>query len=152
MVGAVIVVGDEPGEINGLKRAKDMIEYLEVQILQGKSMGVEFSEVEGLLQGAKMMLDSDILLDAQELIDQAAEMASQRFTEFELLQTNVKRLEKNINDAILGDDTNEAENNLKMAKYHQKTGYYRLGNDYAKRGLKLFTEKKEVEISWGSGL
>ncbi len=145
-------MGDEPGEINGLKKAMDMIEYIEDQVAQGKEMGVEFSEVEALIQGAKMMIESDILLDAQDLIDQATEMASQRFTEFKLLQVNIKKLEMKINKATLGDDTEEAEKNLKMAKYHQNTGYYRLGNDYATRGLKLFTEKKEIEYNWGSGL
>ena len=145
-------MGDEPGDINGMKKARDMIEYIEDQVARGKEMGIEFSEVEGLIQGAKMMLDSDILLDAQDLIDQATEMASLRFTEFKLLQVNIKKLEMKINKATLGDDTEEAEKNLKMAKYHQNTGYYRLGNDYATRGLKLFTEKKEIEYNWGSGL
>ena len=145
-------MGDEPGDINGMKKARDMIEYIEDQVARGKEMGIEFSEVEGLIQGAKMMLDSDILLDAQDLIDQATEMASLRFTEFKLLQVNIKKLEMKINKVTLGDDTEEAEKNLKMAKYHQNTGYYRLGNDYATRGLKLFTEKKEIEYNWGSGL
>lgn len=145
-------MGDEPEEINGKKKAMDMVEYLEEQVVRGKEMGIEFSEVEALIQGAKMMIDSDILLDAQDLIDQATEMASLRFTEFQLLQVNIKKLEKKIDDATLGDDTEEAEKSLKMAKYHQNTGYYRLGNDYATRGLKLFTEKKEIEYKWGSGL
>ena len=145
-------MGDEPEEINDLKKAREMIEYLETQVARGKEMGVEFSEVEALIQGAKMMLDSDILLDGQELIDQATEMASQRFTEFKLLQVNIDKLGKKIDDATLGDDTEEAKKSLKMAKYHQNTGYYRLGNDYATRGLKLFTEKKEIEYNWGSGL
>ena len=145
-------MGGEPEEINGLKRAMEMIEYLETQVTQGKEMGIEFSEVEALIQGAKMMIESDVLLDAQDLIDQATEMASLRFTEFKLLQVNIKKLENKINDATLGDDTEEAEKSLKMAKYHQNTGYYRLGNDYATRGLKLFTEKKEIEYNWGSGL
>ena len=145
-------MGDEPGEIDGLKKAMDMIEYLETQVARGKDMGVEFSEVEALIQGAKMMIETDVLFDAQELINQATEMASQRFTEFKLLQINIDKLEKKINDATLGDGTEEAKKNLKMAKYHQNTGYYRLGNDYATRGLKVFTEKKEIEYKWGSGL
>ena len=145
-------MGGEPEEINGLKRAMEMIEYLETQVTQGKEMGIEFSEVEALIQGAKMMIESDVLLDAQELIEQATEMASLRFTEFKLLQVNINKLEKKINDAAPGDDTEEAKKSLKMAKYHQNTGYYRLGNDYATRGLKLFTEKKEIEYNWGSGL
>ncbi len=145
-------MGDGPEEINGKKKARDMIEYIEDQVARGKEMGIEFSEVEGLIQGAKMMLDSDILLDAQDLIDQATEMASLRFTEFKLLQVNIKKLEMKIKETTLGDDTEEAEKNLKMAKYHQNTGSYRLGNDSATRGLKLFTEKKEIEYKWGSGL
>lgn len=135
-----------------LKRVRDMIEYLDDQVARGREMGVEFSEVEGLLQGARMMLDSGAVQDARELAVQATEMASQRFTEFGLLQNNIKKLEAKIQAATLGDDISEARKNLKMAKYHQNTGYYRLGNDYATRGLKLFTEKKEVEFSWGSGL
>ena len=145
-------MGDESEDINGVKRAREMIEYLETQVARGKEMGIEFSEVEGLIQGAKMMIDSDVLLDAQKFIDQATEMASLRFTEFKLLQVNINKLEMEINKATLSDDTEEAKKNLKMAKYHQNTGYYRLGNDYANKGLKLFTEKKEIEYKWGSGL
>ena len=89
-------MGDEPEEINDQKRAREMIEYLETQVTQGKEMGIEFSEVEALLQGAKMMIESDVLLDAQELINQATEMASLRFTEFKLLQVNIKKLEMKI--------------------------------------------------------
>ena len=145
-------MGDEPGELDGLKNARERIEYIEDQVTKGKDIGVEFSEVEALLQGAKMMLDSELILDAQELIGQATEMASQRFTEFKLLQVNIKKLEIEINKATLGDDSDEAKKSLKMAKYHQNTGYYRLGNDYATRGMKLFTEKKEIEDNGGSGL
>ena len=144
-------MGDEPGE-NDLKNARDMIEYLEDQIIRGKEIGVEFSEAEGVLKGAKMMLDTGAMLDAQELINQCAEMASQRLTDYELLKINIKKLEMKIDEVQMGDDKTEAEKSLKMAKYHQKTGYYRLGNDYATRGMKLFTEKKEIEIEWGSGL
>ena len=144
-------LGDEPnGE--SLKKARDSIEYLEDQVAQGKKQGVEFSEVEGLIQGAKLMLESNALNDAEELIGQAMEMASQRFTEFKLLETNIKKLEMQIEENPLADASGEAEQNLKMAKYHMKTGYYKLGNDHAKRGLKRFTEKPEVEIEWGSGL
>jgi hypothetical protein len=98
-VGVIALGGEPDGEIipdaedDGLKRARDMIEYIEDQVSRGKEMGVEFSEVEGMIQGAKLMLDSGILLDAQELIDQAMEMASQRFTEFGLLQANIRKLE-----------------------------------------------------------
>ncbi len=145
-------MGDEPEENDSLKKARDMIEYIEDQVIRGKEMGIEFSEVQALIQGAKMMIESDVLLDAQDLIDQATEMASLRFTEFQLLQVNIKKLEMKIKETTLGDDTEEAEKNLKMAKYHQNTGYYRLGNDYATRGMKLFTEKKEIEYKWGSGL
>lgn len=145
-------MADEPGENDGLKKARDMIEYLEHQVTRGRDMGVDFSEVEALIQGARMMMDSGVLIDAQELIDQATEMASQRFTEFGLLRTNIKKLEMKIDEAIPGDDVSEARKDLKMAKYHMRTGYYRLGNDYATHGLKLFTEKKEPEIIWGSGL
>ena len=152
-------MGEEPdGEANGaedheaLKRARDKIEYIEDQVAHGKKLGVEFSEVEGLIQGARMMLGSGALNDAQELIDQAAEEASQRFTEFELLQANIKKLEKLIEEKPMADISGDAEKSLKMAKYHMGTGYYRLGNDYASRGLKVFTEKKEPEIKWGSGL
>lgn len=131
-------MGDEPGE-NDLKKAKDTIDHLEKQVKQGKETGIEFSEVEGIIQGARLMLDTGAMLDAQELIDQCTEMINLRFTEFEDLNTNIKKLETNIDETTLGDDIAEAVKNLKMAKYHQKTGYYRLGNDYAKRGLKLFS-------------
>lgn len=134
-------MGDEPGE-NDLKNARDMIEYLEEELKRGKDIGIDFSEAEGVLQGSRMMLDTGAMLDAQELINQCAEMVSQRFTDFELLQTNIEKLEMNIQNNPVADISGDAEKNLKMAKYHNKTGYYRLGNDYAARGLKIFSKNE----------
>jgi opacity protein-like surface antigen len=54
---------NQEGGTSLVKRAMEMMEYLDSQIARGKRMGVDFSEVEELLMGARMMLDEKTGID-----------------------------------------------------------------------------------------
>jgi hypothetical protein len=154
--GAIVGDAEESGEEKLEERRKktmEMIEYIEGQIEQGKRAGAKFAEVENLLAGARMMADSGNFEDAELLINQCSEMAGQVLVDFELLNTTLRRAEKEINEAELsGKNVEEAKRFLKLAKYHMAEGSYKMGVSYAKRGIESVSEKKKAEIAWGSAL
>ena len=119
-----IAAGEDDGALE--KKARDMIEYLDDQITRGKQLGVEFTEVDGLLEGAKIMLESGVFSDAIDLINQCTEMASQRFIEFEILQTNIKKAEMKLEQVRnSGEDIEEVEKHLKMGENDSYRGQNR---------------------------
>lgn len=135
------------------QKALEMIGYIESQIEQGKRIGAKFSEVEGLLEGAKMMLDSGSYEDASEMINQASQMAGQARLDYDVLTNTIKKSEKEIHDAEqAGKNVEEPKRLLKLARYHKTEGSYSMGVSYAKRSIETLTKKKTVEIAWGSGL
>jgi outer membrane PBP1 activator LpoA protein len=135
------------------KNAREMLEYLDEQVNHGKSMGVIFSDIEGTLSAARMMLDSGEYEDAVELINQCMQMASQRFSEHQILTVTIRKAEKEIQAAHnLGKDVSEAGKLLKMARLHMEKGDYRLAIESAKHAQSTLTNKKSNEVVWGSGL
>lgn len=134
-------------------RAYAMMDYIQSQIERGKRAGADFSEIESLLLGARMMIDSDSCEDAMELINQASQDAGQRIMDYEMLVKTIKKAEAEIASAEdAGKDTEDARKNLKMARYYLNDGNYKLGVSKAKAAVDSLTAKKEVEIAWGSGL
>ena len=135
------------------QKALEMISYIESQIEQGKRIGAKFPEVEGLLAGAKMMIDGGSYDDASEMINQASQMAGQARLDYDVLTNTIKKAEKEIHDAELaGKNVEEPKRLLKLARYHMVEGSYSMGVSYAKRSVETLTKKKNVEIAWGSGL
>lgn len=135
------------------QKALEMIGYIESQIEQGKRIGAKFSEVEGLLEGAKMMISGGSYDDASEMINQASQMAGQARLDYDVLTNTIKKAEKEIHDAELaGKNVDEAKRLLKLARYHMAEGSYSMGVSYAKRSIETFTVKKDVQIAWGTGL
>jgi HEPN domain-containing protein len=148
-------VSEQPQDSQEEKRQKalEMISYIESQIAQGKRVGAKFSEVEGLLAGAKMMIDGGSYDDASEMINQASQMAGQALLDYVVLTKTVKKADKEINDAeFAGKNVDESKRLLKLARYHMAEGSYSIGVTYAKRCIEALTQKKNVEIAWGSGL
>ena len=135
------------------QRLREMIGLLVGQMERRKSRGVDFSEVESLLLGATMMIDTGSYEDATELINQCANMAGERLQKYERLTQTIKKAEIEIRKAESdGKDTSEAKRFLELARHHMDEGNYTMGYSHAKNALETFEEKKEVEISWGSGL
>ena len=134
-------------------RVYAMMEYIQIQIERGKRMGADFSEIENVLVGAKMMIDSGNYEDAMELINQASQEAGQRIMDFEKLNNTIKKAETEVASAENGGkDTEESKKLLKLAKYHLQEGNYKIGIGKAKAALDALTAKQDTEIAWGSGL
>ena len=88
------------------QRLRDMIGLLVGQMERRKSRGVDFSEVESLLLGATMMIDTGSYEDATELINQCANMAGERLQKYERLTQTIKKAEIEIRKAeSYGKDT-----------------------------------------------
>ncbi len=138
---------------NSRQRLREMIAYLVSQMDQGKRLGADFSEVESLLLGATMMIDTGSYEDATELINQCSQMAGQRLLDYEQLTQTIRKAEIEIRKAENGGkDITEAKQLLDLARHHKGEGNYKMGVSHAKKALGIFDGKKEVEISWGSGL
>lgn len=152
MVEEVDVQDDNrPQDENSRQRLREMIGYLVGQLEQGKRLGADFTEVESLLLGATMMIDTGSYEDAAELINQCSQMAGQRLQGYEVLTQTIKKVEIEIRKAENGGkDTTEAKRLLDLARHHKGEGNYTMGASHAKRALETFEEKKDVEISWGS--
>lgn len=152
-MGDSITTVEEEHEEDARQRALAMIEYIETQVERGKRIGTDFTEVENLLLGARMMIGSGNYGDAIELINQCSKEAGQRILDHEVLTNTIRKAEMEIKTAEEnGKDTTEAKNLLKLARHYQEDGDYRLGLSNAKKSIEALTAKKEVEISWGSGL
>lgn len=152
-MGDSFVETEEDHEEDARQRALAMIEYIESQVERGKRIGAEFTEVENLLLGARMMIGSGNYEDATELINQCSKEAGQRILDYELLTNTVKKAEIEIKTAEdNGKDTTEAKNLLKLARHYQDDGDYTMAVSNAKKSIEVLTAKKETEISWGSGL
>lgn len=136
---------------NSHQRLRDMIGYLVGQVEQGKRLGADFTEVESLLLGATMMIDTGSYEDATELINQCSQMAGQRLQNYELLTQTIKKIEMR-KAGSSGLDTTEAKRLLDLAMHHKGEGNYIMGISHAKKALETLEEKEEAEISWGSGL
>ena len=152
-------MGDSWGSIDietpdeNIDRARQMIEYVEGQMEHGRRSGVDFSDVDTLIHGAKMMIEAGNFGDAMELVTQASEAAGERIMDFETLNRKLEVAEQEMEKALNnGKDTTEANKLLKLAKYHRTQGDYKIAIDYAKRVYDVLTAKKDVEIAWGSGL
>ena len=144
---------NRPPDENSRQRLREMIGYLVGQMEQGKRLGTDFTEVESLLLGATMMIDTGSYEDATELINQCSEMAGQRLQNYEILTRTIKKVEIEIRKAGGSDlDASEAKRLLDLARHHKDEGNYKMGASHAKKALETFEEKKDVDISWGSGL
>lgn len=154
-------MGDEPsaeeGEIAGdetlARNVRDMLEYLEEQISSGRDSGVDFTEIESMLAGARIILESGDSAGAIDLINECMQKASKRYSEFEMLIAAIRKAEKEIKTAHEdGKDVSEAGRRLRMSRMHLEKGDYRLGIDTAKLAVEALTESKPQGITWGSGL
>jgi outer membrane PBP1 activator LpoA protein len=135
------------------KNAREMLEYLDERVQHAKEMGVELSEVEGMLTAARIMIESGEISDAVEIISQCMQMASIRSSEHDMLTVTIRKAEREIQAAhTTGKDVSEAGKLLKMARSHMEKGDYRLGIGSAKHAIDALGQKKGAEIAWGSGL
>ena len=130
-----------PDSEETIQRAQQMMEYAENQVERGRRMGVDFTETETLLQGARMMIDARKYRDAMELIAQASKTAGELIADFEVLGRELKRAEEALDSATSnGRDTPEIEKLLKLANYHKNQGEYKMAIEYAKRVLTALSE------------
>ncbi len=130
-----------PDSEETIQRAQQMMEYAENQVERGRRMGVDFTETETLLQGARMMIDARKYRDAMELIAQASKTAGELIADFEVLGRELKRAEEALDSAASnGRDTPEIEKLLKLANYHKNQGEYKMAIEYAKRVLTGLSE------------
>jgi proteasome assembly chaperone (PAC2) family protein len=145
---------DEEIDVEALKqRAKQMIEYIVDQIERGKRLGADFIEVEGMLLGATMMVDSGNYQDAFELINECSQSAGQRIIEYENLTRTVKKAEIEITKARdNGQDVGEAARLLGLARTQMEEGNYGMAVSHANNSIEALAPKKDTEIAWGSGL
>jgi len=145
---------DEEIDVEALKqRAKQMIEYIVDQVERGKRLGADFIEVEGMLLGATMMIDSGNYQDAFELINECSESAGQRIIEFENLNRSIKKAEMEIEKARgNGQDVEDAERLLELARDQKDEGNYGMALSHANNSIEALGPKKDTEIAWGSGL
>lgn len=130
-----------PDSEETIQRAQQMMEYAENQVERGRRMGVDFTETETLLQGARMMIDARKYRDAMGLIAQASKTAGELIADFEVLGRELKRAEEALDSAASnGRDTPEIEKLLKLANYHKSQGEYKMAIEYAKRVLTALSE------------
>jgi ferredoxin len=130
-------------EVGSRQWALAMIKYIESQIESGKQIGAEFSEVEKLLTGAKMMVGSGNHEDAYELLNQCSEDAGQRIHDYERLSSIIKKAEIEIKAAEdNGKDVTEAKSLLNLAKQNQAGGDYTIAVNNAKKSIESLTTKK----------
>jgi ribonucleotide reductase alpha subunit len=133
----------EVEEVGSRQWALAMIKYIEDQVERGKQIGAEFSEVEKLLTGAKMMVGTGNHEDAYELLNQCSEDAGQRILDYEGLASTIQNAEIEIKAAEdNGKDTTEAKNLLKLAKQNQAGGDYIIAVSNAKKSIEALTTKK----------
>jgi len=130
-----------------------MLEYLESQVTHGRDMGVDFSEVEGMITGARIIIESGEVSDAAEIISECMQRASARFSDFETLSLGIRKVEMEIQAAhTAGRDVTEAGTQLRMSRIHMERGEYRLGIEAIKHVIQALAEPKPAEVVWGSGL
>ena len=135
------------------KNAREMLDYLGERVQHAKEAGCELSEVEDMLTAARIMIESGEISDAVEIISQCMQMASQRFSDHEILTVTIRKAEREIQAAHkAGKDVSEAGKQLKMARLHMENGDYKVGIESAKHAIEALGQKKTGEIAWGSGL
>lgn len=135
------------------KNVLDMLEYLEEQVMRGKEMGVEFSEVEGMIAGARIIIESGEMSDAAAIINECLQRASTRFSEHEMLVLSIKKAEMEIRVAHnAGKDVNEAGKHLRMSRIHMENGEYRLALEVVKQAVQALNGPAQASVVWGSGL
>lgn len=154
-------MGDEPSAQDGAeagdetlaRNVRDMLEYLEEQISSGKDAGVDFTEIESMLAGARIILESGDSAGAIDLINECMQKASKRYSEFEMLIAAIRKAEKEIKTAYEGGkDVSEAGRRLRMSRLHLEKGDYRLGIETAKQAVDALTAGQPATVTWGSGL
>lgn len=128
-----------------------MLEYIEREMERAKSVGVNLTEAENLLAGARMLIESDELAEAAEIVGQCMQLASRTFAEHESLVRSIKKAETEVMVArSSGKDISEACNYLKQARECMERGDYGLGIASARNAVEAL--QKKAEIAWGSGL
>ena len=140
-------------KIDAVDNVTEMLDYLEVQVMRGKDMGVDFSEVEGMIAGARIIIESGEISDAAEIINECMQRASVRFSEYEMLVLSIKKAEMEIQKAHQsGRDVTDAGTQLRMARALMDRGDYRMAAEAAKQAIGALSGPKPTEIAWGSGL
>jgi len=141
--GSLTETEEEMGEVGSRQWALAMIKYVESQVEDGKRIGAEFSEVENLLSGARMMVVSGTHEDAYDLLNQCSEDAGQRILDYERLASTIQNVEIEIKAAQdNGKDTTEAKSLLKLARHYQAEGDYTIALRNAKKSIEALTTKK----------
>lgn len=135
------------------KNVLDMLEYLEEQVMRGKEMGVEFSEVEGMIAGARIIIESGEVSDAAAIINECLQRASTRFSEHEMLVMGIRKAEMEIRAAHnAGRDVTEAGKHLRMSRIHMENGEYRLALEVVRQAVQALNGPAQANVVWGSGL
>ncbi len=143
----------EPGEETLARNVREMLEYLWERIASRKRIGVDFTEIESMLAGASIIMESGDYAGAIDLINECMQKASQRDSEYEMLAAAIRKAEREIRAAHeSGRDVTEAGKRLRIARLHMEKGDYRLGIDAAKQAVEALKEAKTAQIAWGSGL
>ena len=145
---------ENPGDETLAKNVQDMLDYLEEQMTSGKDIGIDFTEIESMLAGARIIMESGDYAGAIDLINDCMQKASKRFSDYKMLLISIKKAETDIQAAHnTGKDVSEAGRRLKMARLHLEKGDYKLGVDTAKHAIEALSEvPKPSEAAWGSGL
>jgi len=132
---------------------REMLDYLEGQVMRGREMGVDFSEVESMITGARIIIESGEVSDAADIINECMQRASARYSEYESLVAGIRRAEMEIQKAHQsGQNVTEAGTKLRIARALMDKGDYRSAGETARQAVESLCGPKQQEVSWGSGL
>jgi hypothetical protein len=100
-----------------------------------------------------MLIESDELAQAAEIVSQCMHLASKRFSEHEILTRSIRKAEDDVLAARgSGKDISDACRHLKLAREHMERGDYALGISEAKGAIDALAAAGRQTVVWGSGL
>ena len=119
------------------------------QIEEGGRQGVDFSEEESLLWGAKLMLEGEGYASANELIEQCSAMVSKKLRQFNYLNNAIIKAKNQIARAYEnGGDIEEANKLLEQAQNCLEEGNYKTGISYALKSVNSAFDEISKHESW----
>ena len=122
----------------------DAIREVESQVEQGINAGVDLYEVVEMIAGARMMLDSDLLDDAERLVDKARSIAGMKIMQYDRVKYFIQQGKRQIETlARLGELTEEAEKVVEKAEHEMQRGNYQIAMGYAMQCIEHTKDQME---------
>lgn len=137
------------GNDDRYQKAIEKVIEIESQIEEGGRQGVDFSEEESLLWGAKLMLEGEGYASANELIEQCSVIVSKKLRQFNYLKNTIIKAKNQIARAYEhGGEIKEANILLEQAQNCLEDGDYETGISYALKSVNSAHDEISKYESW----